>query len=175
MNCLNSFHAEPARDKHYEYCNSNGRVKVNMSKENSLKFHDGQYQFKVPFMLYAEFESILKPVHERYKDKMNTMKAERKGKAPDTGKINTHRPSGSCVHNTFDYGDVPDPLKIYRGKDCVEKFVEHIEEEVKRLYATFPQQPMIELTDVLKKKKNTRQQKSITSASKSSITHRIKR
>ena len=84
-----------------------------MSKENSLKFHDGQYQFKVPFMLYAEFESILKPVHERYKDKMNTMKAERKGKAPYTGKINTHRPSGSCVHNTFDYGDAPDPLKIY--------------------------------------------------------------
>ena len=33
------------------------------------------------------------------------------------------------------------------------KFVEYIEEEVKRLYATFPQQPMIELTDVLKKKK----------------------
>ena len=57
----------------------------------------------------------------------------------------------------------------------MEKFVEYIEEEVKRLYATFPQQPMIELTDVLKKKKNTRQQKSITSASKSSITHRIKR
>ena len=33
------------------------------------------------------------------------------------------------------------------------KFLEYIEEEVKRLYATFPQQPMIELTDVLKKKK----------------------
>ena len=54
------------------------------------------------------------------------------------------------------------------------KFVEYIEEEVKRLYATFPQQPKIELTDVLKKK-NTRQQKSVTSASKSPITHRIKR
>ena len=126
-------------------------------------------------MLYADFESILKPVNERYRDKMNTMKTERKGKAPYTEKINTHVPSGWCVHSTFAYGDVPDPLKMYRGKDCVEKFVEYIEEEVKRLYATFPQQPMIELTDVLKKKKNTRQQKSITSASKSSITHRIKR
>ena len=31
------------------------------------------------------------------------------------------------------------------------EFVEHIEKEVKRLYATFPQQPMIELTDVLKR------------------------
>ena len=43
------------------------------------------------------------------------------------------------------------PLKMYRGKDCVEKFVEYIDEEVKRLYAAFPQQPMTELTDVLKR------------------------
>ena len=40
---------------------------------------------------------------------------------------------------------------MYQAKDCVEKFVEDIEEEVKRLYATFPQQTMIDLTDVLKR------------------------
>ena len=40
---------------------------------------------------------------------------------------------------------------MYRGKDCVEKFVEYIKEEVKRLYATFPQKRMIELTDALKR------------------------
>ena len=86
MNCLNGFRTESARDKHYEYCSSNGHVKVKMptEKEKWLKFHDGQYQFKVPFMLYADFESILKPVDERYRDKMNTMKAERKTKVPYT-------------------------------------------------------------------------------------------
>ena len=146
MNCLNSFHAEPARDKHYEYCNSNGRVKVNMSKEKSLKFHDGQYQFKVPFMLYADFESILKSVDERYRDRMNTMKTEKKGKAPYTEKINTHEPSGWCAHSIFAYGDVSDPLKMYRGRDCMNKFVEYIEEQVKRLYETFPRQPTITAT-----------------------------
>ena len=31
-------------------------------------------------MLYADFESILKPVDEQYREKMNQMKAERKGK-----------------------------------------------------------------------------------------------
>ena len=40
---------------------------------------------------------------------------------------------------------------MYRGKDYVEKFVENFEDEVKQLHATFPQQPMIELTDILKK------------------------
>ena len=41
---------------------------------------------------------------------------------------------------------------MYQDKDCVEEFVEYIEEEVKWLYATFPQQPMTELTDALKRK-----------------------
>ena len=44
---------------------------------------------------------------------------------------------------------------MYRGKDCVEKFVEYIEEEVKRLYATFPLQPMTGLADVLKREHET--------------------
>ena len=39
---------------------------------------------------------------------------------------------------------------MYRGKDCVEKFVEYIEDKVKRLYAKFPQKPMKKLTNVLK-------------------------
>ena len=153
INCFNGFRTGPARDKHYGYCSSNGHVKVNMptEKEKCLKYHDGQYQFKVPFMLHADFENILKPVHERYRDKMNRMKAGKKGEAPCTEKINKHVPSGWCVHSTFAYKDVDNPLNMYRGKDCVEKFVEYIEEEVKQLYATFPQQPMTRLTDESKR------------------------
>ena len=50
-------------------------------------------------MLYADFSSILTPVDGRYWTKMNTMKAERKGKIPYTEKIytekiNTYIPSG---------------------------------------------------------------------------------
>ena len=119
-------------------------------KEKWLKFHDEQYQFMLPFMLYADFESIAKPVNELYREKMNRMKAGRKDKAPYTEKIGKHVPSGWCVNSTFAYGDVPDPLKMYQGKDCVEKFVEYIKEEVKRLYEKFPQKPMIDLTAVLK-------------------------
>ena len=103
-------------------------------------------------MLYADSESILKPLDERYRDRVNTLKDERKGKAPYTEKINKHVPSEWCVHSTFAYGDVSGPLQMYRGKDCVEKFVQYVEEELKRLYPTFPQQSMTELTDVLKRK-----------------------
>ena len=146
-------HSQQESGKHYEYCSSNGHVKVNMltEEEKFFKLHDEQYQFMLLFMLYADFESIAKPVDELYREKMNRMKAGRKGKAAYTEKISKHVPSEWRVHSTFAYGDVSDPLKMYRGKDCVEKFVEYIKEEVKRLYATFPQQPMTELTDVLKR------------------------
>ena len=52
-------------------------------KEKCLKFHDEQYQLKVSFMLYADL-SLLKPVDERYRNRMNTMKTERKGKVSYT-------------------------------------------------------------------------------------------
>ena len=110
MNCLNGFRTGSARDKHCEYCSSNGHAKVNMpnKKEKWLKFHDGQYQFMLPFMLHAYFESILKPVDEWYMDKMNRMKTARKGKASYTENINRHVPSGCCVYTTIAYGEVPD-------------------------------------------------------------------
>ena len=138
MNCLNGFRTESARDKHYNYCLSHGEVNVKMptEKDKWLKFHDGQCQFKVPFMLYADFESILKPLDERYKDKMNQLKTEREGKASYTEKLNTHVPSGWCVYSKFAYGDVPDPMTDYRGKDCVEQFVDYVEKEVCLLYTS---------------------------------------
>ena len=40
---------------------------------------------------------------------------------------------------------------MYRGRDRVERVVEYIEEEEKRLYETFSQHPMIKLTDVQKR------------------------
>ena len=50
-------------------------------------------------MLYADFESILKPVDERYKDKMNQLKTEREGKASYTEKLITliFRQGGACI------------------------------------------------------------------------------
>ena len=45
-----------------------------------VEFHDGQYQFKVPFMLYTDFEGIFMPDDEQNREKMNQIK--RKGVLP---------------------------------------------------------------------------------------------
>ena len=105
-------------------------------------------------MLYAYFENILNPVDEQYREKMKKMKTKRKSKTPYTEKINTYVPSGCCLHSTFPYGYVSDPLKMYRGKDCGETFIEHLEDEVKRLFAILPQQPMTDFTDDISVLKN---------------------
>ena len=94
---------------------------MRFEKGKLLKFHDGQYQFKVPFMLYADFASILKQEDDKQQDTMNQIKTEQKGQT-----ASTHMPSGWCVHSALAYIDVLHSMKTYHGKECVEMFVEHI-------------------------------------------------
>ena len=108
-----------------------------MPKENSLiRFHSGQYQFKVPFATYADFEAILQ--EEERHQVTDTAIATRS----TTKLINFHIPSGFCTYSTCAYGKVKDPLKLYWGKDCVEVFCQDIQEEAKRLCHMFPKMPM---------------------------------
>ena len=65
---------------------------------------------------------------------------------PYTNEVNQHTPSGWCVYSKFAYGDVDDPLRIYRGKDCIETFCNYIKEEARRLFHMFPELPMCPLT-----------------------------
>ena len=89
INFLNDFSTVLARQKHYEYRNCNGHVKVRMPSKNEkwLKFHEEYYQFKDLLTLCTDFEEILKPVDEKYREKMNKMKTERKDKISYRKKI----------------------------------------------------------------------------------------
>ena len=107
---MQGFSLEESRDKHYEYCKENEVVRIEMPKEGSfVEFHDGQNQFKVPFIMYADFEAILKPTKGFNFDQNK----------PYTKEINQHIPSGFCVNSMFAYGDVKDQLKVYRGRSVL--------------------------------------------------------
>ena len=140
LNCLNGFWSPEARDKHYESCIDHEAVRVEMPRkeEAQLKYHDGQKQLRVPFIMYADFESILEPFDSVSNDPTKS----------GTEKMNIHTPSGWCTYSKFSYGEVPDPLEVYRGKDCAQKFIDHIVAETERLYATFPEKAMTPLTEV---------------------------
>ena len=67
--------------------------------------------------------------------------------------VNNHVPSGWCVRSKVAYnGKVENPLKLYRGKDCVKKFCDHVIGEVRHLYHAFPEKPIYPLTKVQLKK-----------------------
>ena len=137
INCLQGFAEQKSRDEHYVYCRSNEAVRIEMpNKKPIVEYSDGQYQFKVPFMTYADFESILEPIQG----------ASNNPNVSSTRGVNIHTPSGWCVYSNFAYGKVTNPLTQYRGSDCVEKFCEHIISEAKRLYSSFPERPMEPLT-----------------------------
>ena len=68
--------------------------------------------------------------------------------------VNNHIPSGWCVRSEFAYGPcgprtplgsyrkVENPLKLYRGKDCIKKFCDQVIGEARCLYHAFPEKPM---------------------------------
>ena len=136
-NCLQGFTLESSRDEHQVYCEDNEAVRVEMpGKGFKIEFCDGQNQFKAPYIMYADFESILEPI-------------ESPNPAPTgsyTLEVTKHSPSGWCVYSKFVYGEVKDPLKLYRGKDCLEKFCDYIRQEAHRLHHMFPEKPMDPLT-----------------------------
>ena len=101
-----------------------------------VQYSNGQYKFKVPFMMYTDFKSILQPIQG----------ASNNPNLSSTREVNIHTPSGWCGYSKFSYGDVTNPLTQYRGPDCVEKFCEHKISEAKRLYNSFPEKPMSPLT-----------------------------
>ena len=105
-------------------------------KGSKIEFCDGQNQFKVPFIMYADFESILEPIQGPNPEPTG----------PYTLDVTKHSPSGWCVYSKFAYGEVKDPLKLYRGKDYPEKFSDYIRQKAHRLYHMFPEKPMDPLT-----------------------------
>ena len=93
VNCLNGFESEIIRNDHYEYCKHKDSVRVEMPTEDKsiVQYTDGQYQFKVPFVIYADFESILVPVSSSANDPNRSSARGR----------NIPEPSGWCMNSTF--------------------------------------------------------------------------
>ena len=105
------------------------------TKHPIVKYSNG-HQFKVPFVMYVDFEFILEPIQG----------AINNPNISSTRGVNVHKPSGWCLQSKFTYGNVNNPLTQYRGPDYIEKFCEHIISEAKRLYTSFSERSMIPLT-----------------------------
>ena len=82
-----------------------------------LKNNHGEKSLKIPFVIYADLESIL--------EKMST--CHKNLEKSSITKINKHSPSGCLLftHCSFDL------TKIYKGKECMERFCKDLKEHTK--------------------------------------------
>ena len=95
MNCLQGFWEESSRNEHIGYCKDNESVRIEIPQKNPIvQYSDGQFQFKVPFIMYADFESILEPIQGLGNNP----------RISTTRGVNVHTPSGWCVQSEFAYG-----------------------------------------------------------------------
>ena len=92
INCLQGFAEQKSRDEHCVYCRLNEAVRIEMpNRKLIVQYSDGQYQFKVPFMMYTDFESILEPI----------LGASNNPNISSTRGVNVHTLSGCASIPTF--------------------------------------------------------------------------
>ena len=132
MYCLQCFWSERVLVKHVNNCLTvNGAQAINMPKqgENKLKFNNFHKQLPVPFVIYADFEAIMKKVQ-------GCKQSEEMKKDKDTRSYmeayQTHEDCGYGYKVVCCYDDKYSKyIHIYRGENAVYKFMEQMLEEVK--------------------------------------------
>ena len=128
LNCLNGYDEPEKLDKHKEYCNEKESIKINMPPPDTyLNFKNFLYSERAPFVIYADFESILKPLdtHETDPNKSYTMKYQE------------HKPVSFVYYiKSFNENVYKSKLKKYvreeeEDPDVIDIFLKWLEEDVK--------------------------------------------
>ena len=132
--CLNPFWCEQSLNKHLEYCGNHEAVKIEMPKKGSiLKFKNYYKGERLPFIIYADTESLIKPIQSCEADPEKSY----------TKKYQKHEPiSFSYYIKCFDDNVFKPRLRSYTGEDAMQKFVEWLENDVKEI-ANIPEKKMI--------------------------------
>ena len=139
LNCFNSFKSPDSLDKHKEYCYNNECVKISMPPQNTfLRFKNFRYSEKAPFAIYADFESLIKPLDNCDPDPNRSY----------TKKYQKHEPISfcyyiECFNNTlckeiFNDDTKRKQLKSYiktkpEDPDAIDVFIKWLEDDVKFL------------------------------------------
>ena len=132
LNCFNSFNSPETLEKHKEYCYENESIKTNMPSPNTyLRFKNFLYSEKAPFAVYADFESLIKPIDNCDPDPNKSY----------TKKYQKHEPisfSYYIVVNSSINGVFKPVLRKYtktkpEDADAMDVFIKWLEEDIKAI------------------------------------------
>lgn len=122
--CLVFFRTELALKNHLKHgCY---KVKCNLPNEKNkiLKFTNYPKKERVPFIIYCDFEAILKPLNTCIPDTQ----------FPFTQNIIKHEPYSFAYYIKCSYDDTLSKFELYRGEDCGKKFIEKLRVDLKIIY-----------------------------------------
>ena len=132
MYCLQCFSSERILANHVINCLTiNGAQAINMPKqgENILKFNNFHKQLPFPFVIYADFEAIMKKAQGC---KQSEEMEKDKDRRSYTEAYQTHKDCGYGYKAVCCYDDkYSSDTCIYTGENAVYKFMEKMLEEVK--------------------------------------------
>ena len=128
------FGTHKSLNKHLEYCVNHEAVKIEMPKKGTmLKFKNYHRGEKVTFIIYVDFECLVKLVQTC-------------GPNPEssyTKQYQKHKPFSFCYYiKCSDDKVYPPVIRNYTGEDAAQKFVEMLEEDIK-IIANIPEKKMI--------------------------------
>ena len=139
LNCLNGYDKPEKLENHKEYCSENESVKINMPPANTyLEFKNFINSEKAPFAIYADFESLIKPIDNCDPDPNKSY----------TKKYQKHEPvSFSYYIKSFNESVYESRLRGYikekpEDPDAMDIFINWLEEDVKAI-ANIEVKPMI--------------------------------
>ena len=137
LNCFNSFNSSETLEKHKEYCYENESVKINMPPPSTyLRFNKFHHSEKTPFVIYADFESLIKPMDNCNPDPNKSY----------TKKYQKHEPISFSYYILCSIDGVYKPvLRKYtqtkpEGANAMDVFIKWLEEDVKAIANIEPKQ-----------------------------------
>ena len=130
LNCFNNFNSPETLKKHKEYCYENESVKINMPPPGTfLRFKNFLHSEKAPFAIYADFESLIKPMDNCDPDPNKSY----------TKKHQKHEPISFSYYILCSiYGVYKPILRKYtktkpEDADAMDVFIKWLEEDVKAI------------------------------------------
>ena len=138
--CLNCFHSYITKNKleaHEKICENRDYCYVEMPTKdnNAIKYNQGEKSIKLPFVVYADLESLLEKMSTCYNNPEES----------STTKINKHTPSGYSIFTHCSFDKSKNKLNCYRGEDCMTKFCKDLREHAAKII-NYEKKDMIPLT-----------------------------
>ena len=145
LNCFNSFNTSESLNKHKEYCYENKSVKTTMPPPDTyLEFKNFHHSEKAPFVVYADFESLIKSMDYCNPDPNKSY----------TKKYQKHEPISFSYYILCSIDGVYKPvLRKYtqtkpEGANAIDVFIKWLEEDVKAIANIEPKEMIFTEEDI---------------------------